>query len=74
MGGALPGTEYLDVETWTRDAAGPEAVAAGIAADLSYTKGELADLGLAESVGFAALRGDRLVTADLGTKKSLGFA
>jgi sugar phosphate isomerase/epimerase len=53
MGGDLPGTEYLDVETDAWDmlppderptsAAGP---ADGIAAELSYARGELASLGL----------------------------
>jgi sugar phosphate isomerase/epimerase len=53
MGGAQPGTDYLDVETETWDVlppgerpTGPAALADGIAAELAYTKGELADLGL----------------------------
>jgi sugar phosphate isomerase/epimerase len=53
MDGPQPGTEYLDLETeaWNLlppDArpAGPAALAEGIAAELSYTRRELADLGL----------------------------
>jgi hypothetical protein len=50
MGGDLPGTEYLDVEAnaWApgRRPSDPAALADGIAAELAYTKGELADLGL----------------------------
>ena len=44
MGGTLPGTEYLDVET--DRPAGALAAADGIAAELSYTKVELGSLGL----------------------------
>jgi sugar phosphate isomerase/epimerase len=53
MGGDLPGTEYLDVETEAWDVLppderpnGPAALADGIAAELAYTRRELASLGL----------------------------
>lgn len=53
MDGPQPGTEYLDLETeaWRllppgARPNGPAALADGIAAELSYTRGELADLGL----------------------------
>jgi hypothetical protein len=53
MGGALPETEYLDVETETWDVlppgerpAGPTALAEAIAAELAYTRNELEGLGL----------------------------
>jgi sugar phosphate isomerase/epimerase len=53
MGGDLPGTEYLDVETEAWDVLppderpnGPAALAEGIAAELAYTRRELASLGL----------------------------
>jgi sugar phosphate isomerase/epimerase len=53
MGGDLPGTEYLDVETEAWDVLPPDerpqgaaALADGIAAELAYTRRELASLGL----------------------------
>ena len=50
MGGDVPGTEYLDVEAnaWApgQRPADPAGLADGVAAELAYTKGELADLGL----------------------------
>ena len=53
MGGDLPGTEYLDVETEAWDMLPPDerphgaaALADGIAAELAYTRRELANLGL----------------------------
>ncbi len=53
MGGAHPGTDYLDVETETWDVlppgerpAGPSALAEGIAAELAHTCNELESLGL----------------------------
>jgi hypothetical protein len=47
MGGALPGTEYLDVEA--ERPAGAHAPADAIAAELAYTRKELASLGLSPS-------------------------
>jgi sugar phosphate isomerase/epimerase len=53
MGGDLPGTEYLDVETEAWDVLPPDerphgaaALADGTAAELAYTRRELASLGL----------------------------
>ncbi len=55
MGGAVPGTEYLDVETWDapgpggaggRATAGGTSVAQRIAAELTYTRNEMESLGL----------------------------
>jgi hypothetical protein len=62
MGGAQPGTEYIDVEARGFDALPPgerpgslAAVAEANAAELAYTKNELASLGLAPPAEACAL-------------------
>ena len=62
MGGTQPGTEYLDVEALGSDElplrerpASPAAVADPLAAELAYTKNELASLGLAPPAEACAL-------------------
>jgi sugar phosphate isomerase/epimerase len=62
MGGALPGTEYIDVEAQGFDAlpprerlGSPAAVAEANAAELAYVKNELASLGLAPPAAACAL-------------------
>lgn len=60
MGGDVPGAEYLDVEAnaWApgRRPADPAALADGVAAELAYVKGELADLGLSPPAEACAVR------------------
>src|SRR4029453_3421544 len=47
MGGAVPGTEYLDVETWELPGApGGVPLAHRVAAEVSYPRNELESLGL----------------------------
>ncbi len=47
MGGAVPGTEYLDVETWELPGVpGATSVAQRVAAEIAYTRNELESLGL----------------------------
>ena len=47
MGGAVPGTEYLDVETWeVPGPAGGPTLAQRVAAEIAFTRRELSGLGL----------------------------
>ena len=62
MGGAHPGTDYLDVETETWDVlppgerpAGATALAEGIAAELAHTCNQLESLGLSPPADACAI-------------------